>query len=159
MLIQISHFLKILKSSVEIFFTCMRSSSYSDRTDVQQLFLNTILNMVITSGSYVETLSHSICYGNSNNMVSIFYYIQILCFILFKPCLKITKKNKYKLKITHYANFLGQKEEKTSFSLSFAHSLSLSHTHTYKIIAKIFKFCFRAYFQQCVNKPNFPSLL
>ena len=45
--------------------------------------------------------------------------------------LKDHKENKYKLKITHYANFLGQKEEKTSFCLSFTHSLSLSHTHTH----------------------------
>ena len=45
--------------------------------------------------------------------------------------LKDHKENKYKLKITHYANFLGQKEEKTSFCLSFTHSLSLTHTHTH----------------------------
>ena len=141
-------FWRYWRTVLRFYFTRMRSSSYSNRTDVQRLFLNTILNMMITSGCYVETLHHSICYWNSNNMVSIFYYIWILCFILFKPCLKITKK--YKLKITHYANFLGQKEEKTNFSLSFSLSLSLTHTHTrthkhtYKNIAKIFKFCFRA---------------
>ena len=120
------------RTVLRFYFTRMRSSSYSNRTDVQRLFLNTILNMMITSGCYVETLHHSTCYWNSNNMVSIFYYIWILCFILFKPCLKITKK--YKLKITHYANFLGQKEEKTNFSLSFSLSLSHTHTRTHKLI-------------------------